>query len=143
MLPSCSGVVCLFVVHSFLQLKIIIRTAMSEKKSMPCNFYSVVNKIAFPQQKCRSICIHNHQKTRGKKFSTDKNSLHLIVFGFIFRKIWFCMFLKHGLSPYQEKEGVNFTVKVIYVLIMSSRQRTLRKQATTKRILKSSVRHFL
>lgn len=36
----------------------------------------------------------------------------------------------------QEKQEVNFTVKDIYVLIMSSRQSALRKQAITKCIVK-------
>lgn len=36
----------------------------------------------------------------------------------------------------QEKQGVSFTVKDIYVLIMSSRERTLRKQAIKKCIVK-------
>lgn len=55
---------------------------------------------------------------------------------FHFQKIWFCIFWNMLFPLGQEKQGVNFTMKDIYVLIMSSRQRTLRKLAITKCIVK-------
>lgn len=55
---------------------------------------------------------------------------------FHFQKIWFCICWNMLFPLGQEKQEVNFTVKDIYVLIMSSRQSALRKQAITKCIVK-------